>query len=212
MKYLEDTKGVALIIEILLVAAVLIMVGLSAYGSYHKKKSVATVQTLTPQATPQTSPSPSRQPTPSPPLTTITPKGGSPLQIVLPPGWASLATSQLTATIDSVPFVITFQVSATDALRTAPYGGDDALVKLVTTDTGKSLYILKSPEHSEAYISSCAPQNGYACALSQNATFVLVNLEQYQPSTQSPLPLNFASPSTTAAITSFETVAAGLQL
>jgi hypothetical protein len=216
MKYLKDAKGVALIIEILLVGAVLILVALSVYSSYGKKKAVAPAQTpspsAAPQASPSVSPSPSLQPTPPPPLTTITPTGGVALQIALPPGWAVLGTNRLTSTIDGVPFEVAFQTTTTDELKTQTYGGDDSLIQVVTTGSGKSLYIIKSIRQSEAYVSLCTPVNGYACSLSQNTKLVLVDLEQYQPTTQSPLPLNFANPATTAALTSFEAIAAGLQL
>lgn len=68
MKHLEDERGVALVLEIVLVAIVLAAVGFAVYASTHGKKPAT--------QTAKASPSPSSKPSPSPSVTPVDPMSG----------------------------------------------------------------------------------------------------------------------------------------
>lgn len=64
MNHLKDQRGVAFILELALVAAVLVLVGIAVYASMHRKPAAPTVAKTTATISPSPSPSPSATPSP----------------------------------------------------------------------------------------------------------------------------------------------------
>ncbi len=170
MNHLKDQRGVALILEFILVAVVTLVLGAVGYRWWQSRHKTEPAKTSTQsQTTPKTA-------TVDPyanwknfnaKMSDSTGSGFNDavgVTVKYDNNWTESSTSQLTKTVSGRKYIISFQKNNTEYLAK---GGAYAL-SLSTysnfTSSGKTYYVVSSSTTGGSYLSDCAPTSSSACS------------------------------------------------
>ncbi len=208
--YFKNQRGA---IDIILIAVIAVLLaGLGGYVYYQQQQNNKAYDaakggvTVSKQTKKTASPAKS---TSSYKTTSVTPTDGAAVTLRLPTGWTVIGGPEIVKTIGATKFMINVQITEDDYLQ-GNYGGKATVVKTVTDSAGKTLYVIKTAD-SYIALSSCSPENGDGCSLSQKGKPLLVLMHTYQSGDQYVREIDFNSKDTAQAIADFETMVEGIK-